>query len=126
VLLSNKNLDKKEVMSIYRRKDGIEKFFDNMKNEINRKRLRSHKKETFEGRLFLDFIALIIYSKIIKEMRESGINKEKSLQEIMYELKKIKLIQIGEKKKIITEVSKTERELLKKFKINSTDNITLL
>ena len=113
-------------MRIYRRKDGIEKFFDNMKNEIKRKRIRSHKKETFEGRLFLDFIALIIYSKIIKEMGESRINKEYSLQEIMYELKKIKMIQIGERKKIITEVSKTEREILKKFKISSPDHITLL
>ena len=126
ILLSNKNLNKEDIMSIYRRKDAIEKFFDNMKNDINRKRLRSHKQETFEGRLFLDFIALIIYSKIIKVMRDQGISKNYSLQELMYELKKIKLIQIGEKKKIITEVSKTQRELLKKFKINSPDHITLL
>jgi len=36
----------------------------------------------------------------------------------MYELKKIKLIHLGEKKTIITEISKKQRELFKKFKIN--------
>ncbi|MBA7542079.1 hypothetical protein ES705_34395 [subsurface metagenome] len=104
-------------MYLYRRKDIIEKFFNNIKNDINRKRLRIHKKETFEGRLFLDFIALIIYSWIKKIMRNEGINKTYTVQELIYELKKIKLIRLGEKKKIITEVSKKQRELLEKFNI---------
>lgn len=37
----------------------------------------------------------------------------------MYELKKIKLITLGEKKTIITEVSKKQRELFEKFDMES-------
>ncbi len=55
-------------MRLYRRKDVAKKFFDNMKHDIERKRLRIHNQETFEGRLFLDFLALIIYSKISSVM----------------------------------------------------------
>lgn len=118
ILISNVDkIGKKETLYLYRRKDIIEKFFNNIKNDINRKRLRIHKKETFEGRLFLDFIALIIYSWIKKIMRNEGINKTYTVQELIYELKKIKLIRLGEKKKIITEVSKKQRELLEKFNI---------
>ncbi|MBA7707949.1 IS1634 family transposase ISMac12 [subsurface metagenome] len=117
ILVSNKNIDRKEALYFYRRKDVIEKFFDNIKNDINRKRLRVHKQETFEGRLFVDFIALIIYSWIKRIMRNEGINKSHTVQELIYEFKKIKLIQIGEKKRIITEVSKKQRDLLEKFNI---------
>ena len=117
ILLSNKRFDGKEVLRLYRRKDVIEKFFDNMKHDIERKRLRIHSQETFEGRLFLDFLALIIYSRISSVMREEGINKDLTVQELMYELKKIKLIRLGTKKMIVTEVSKKQRELFQSFKI---------
>jgi len=118
ILLSNKRLDGKEVLRLYRRKDVVEKFFDNMKHDIERKRLRIHTQETFEGRLFLDFLALIIYSKIGSVMRREGINKDFTVQELMYELKKIKLIRLGTKKMIVTEVSKKQRELFKSFNIS--------
>ena len=89
-----------------------------MKHDIERKRLRIHTQETFEGRLFLDFLALIIYSKISSVMRREGINKDFTVQELMYELKKIKLIRLGTKKMIVTEVSKKQRKLFKSFNIS--------
>lgn len=96
-------------MSLYRRKDAVEKFFDNIKNDIDRNRLRIHSQEALEGRLFLDFIALIIYSYISKVMQQEKIVKDYTVQELMYEFKKIKLIGLGEIKAIITEVSKKKR-----------------
>jgi hypothetical protein len=50
-------------------------------------------------------------------MRKEGINKDLTVQELMYELKKIKLIRLGVRKTIITEVSKKQRELFQSFKI---------
>ena len=118
ILISNKEIDGKKVLFLYRRKDRIEKFFDNLKNELDRKRLRIHTKKTLEGRIFVDFISLILYSWIVKIMREEGITKNYTLQELIYEFKKIRLIQIGERKTVITEISKKQRELFKKFKIS--------
>jgi len=86
---------------------------------MDRKRLRIHNPGTFEGRLFVDFVALILYSHITKVAREEKIVKDYTVQEIMYELKKIKLIHLGEKKTIITEVSKKQRKLFEKFDIES-------
>jgi len=117
ILLSNRAMEAKEILYLYRRKDTVEKFFDALKHELERKRLRIHTQETFEGRLFLDFIALILYAWISKVMRREGISKDLSVQELMYELKKIKRIQLGEKKTVITEVSKKQRELFKAFEI---------
>ena len=44
-------------------------------------------------------------------MRSTEISKDLSVQELMYELKKIKRIHLGEKKTLISEVSKREQEL---------------
>jgi len=118
ILASNRQIEPKSAISLYRRKDRVEKFFDSMKNDMDRKRLRTCSQKTFEGRLFLDFLALIIYSQISKTMMDEDIVKNYTVQELMYEFKKIKLIGLGEKKTIITEVSKKQRELLEKFKIN--------
>lgn len=89
-----------------------------MKNDLDRKCFRTHSNKTFEGNLFLDFLALVVYSQISKVAREEKIFKDYTIQELMYEFKKIKLIHLGEKKTTITEVSKKQRELFKKFNIN--------
>ncbi len=43
-----------------------------------------------------------------------------------YELEKIRLIWLGEKKTIITEVSKKQRQLLEQFNIKSPDKADLV
>jgi len=119
ILISNRKVEPKAALSLYRRKDRVEKFFDSMKNDMDRKRLRIHSRKTFEGRLFLDFLALVVYSKISKIMMDEDIVKNYTVAELMYEFKKIKLVGLGEKKTIITEVSKKQRELFEKFRIKS-------
>jgi transposase len=87
ILLSNRTMDGEQLLHLYRRKDAVEKCFDAVKHELERKRLRIHTQETFEGKLFLDFVALILYAWISNVMRREGINKAFSVQELMYELK---------------------------------------
>ena len=50
---------------------------------------------------------------------DEDIVRNYTVAELMYEFKKIKLIGLGEKKTVITEVSKKQRELLEKFNIKS-------
>jgi transposase len=42
-------------------KDKVEKIFDAVKNEMNGNKLRVHSAYNTDGRLFIKFIALIIY-----------------------------------------------------------------
>jgi transposase len=107
-----------EVLELYRKRDSIEKYFDSIKNEIKQKRLHIHSQEALEGLLFIDFIALIFYSYIIKIMREKELTKEYTVPEIMFELKKIRKINISEKKTIITEVSKMQADIFQAFDIS--------
>jgi len=117
VLLTNTELSGPEVLQLYREKDGVEKSFDSLKHNLDLKRLRVHSQSVLEGLLFIEFIALILYSYMMKVLRESGLNKSLSIPEALFELRKIKKIQFGRKKTIITESSKRNKEIYKAFGI---------
>lgn len=117
VIISNDIKDASEALLIYRTKDSVEKAFNNLKNELDLVRLRVHSDVAMKGRLFIGFIALILQSYIDKKMKESGLYKKFTQEELMYELKKLKCIEFSSRKKILTEVSKTQKKLLEIFNI---------
>ena len=117
VLLTNTELKGEEVLRLYREKDGVEKCFDSLKNNLSLKRLRIHSQQALEGLLFIEFIALILHSYMGKVLRETGMNKTVSIPEVLFELRKIKKIQFGRKKTIISETSKHQRKIFKAFDI---------
>jgi transposase len=115
IILSSRSMNPKKIILLYRNKDCVEKCFDNMKNELSTNRLRVHSTESMEGRLFITFLSLILSSWIHKTMREKTLSKKYTLEEIMYELKKLKMIQLQNKSKVLTEITKTQKELFKKL-----------
>jgi len=71
IMLTNHNgLEREKILTLYRRKDFIEKIFDVLENEFDEKRLRSSSKDAVEGRLFLKFLSVILYSAFGNIMRE--------------------------------------------------------
>ncbi len=117
IILSNQDMSKKEILTLYRKKDSVEKSFDNMKNELDLKRLRIHSDIRMEGRLFIGFISLILYSYISKIMRENDLFKKYTEEQLMRELKKIRLIQFDKNHKIVTELTKKQKDIFKYFNI---------
>ncbi|MGC8804366.1 MAG: IS1634 family transposase, partial [Candidatus Ratteibacteria bacterium] len=108
-------LEKEETLSLYRRKDLVEKFFDTLKNELKDKRLRIHSQEVLEGRLFVSFLSLILYSALTRTMREKEFFKDYTAPELLSELKKIKMVEMENGRVYFTEVSKKQRDIFQKF-----------
>jgi transposase len=71
-MISNDVKDPVKALEIYRMKDTAEKAFDDLKNDLDSKRLRIHSTQAMEGRLFIQFIALILSNKIKGVMNEAG------------------------------------------------------
>lgn len=117
VILSNDISDPREALYIYRTKDKVEKAFDNMKNELDLKRLRIHSDAAMKGRLFIGFIALILQSHINKVMKGTDLSKKYTVDELISELENISLIEFTSGKKIMTEISKKQRFIYEKFKV---------
>jgi transposase len=96
----------------------VEKSFDDLKNQLDMKRLRMHNSATVDGRFFVQFIALIYMSALRREMRKSGLVKRYTVRELLQEMETLTMIKYsGKYGHILTEVTKQQREILKVLSI---------
>ena len=72
-LISNDIKDPMEALGIYRSKDVIEKAFGNLKERLNMRRTSVSSEENLEGKLFVQFVALIYLSHLNKIMSEQNL-----------------------------------------------------
>jgi transposase len=116
-LTNRMDLNREKILELYRRKDYLEKTFDVLKNEFDGKRLRGHSKDVINGRLFIKFISLILYSAIANIMREKDLFKHYSIKELLYELKKLRIVEMYNGASYLTEISKRQREIFNKLEV---------
>ncbi len=70
--LPNDIRDKVHALEVYRDKDSVEKCFDDLKNDLDMKRIRMHSAAAMEGRIFIQFISLLITTRLKQVMNEAG------------------------------------------------------
>ena len=83
VLLSNDIKDSVSAIDIYRKKDTVEKAFDNLKDRLEMERTTVHSDETLAGKFFLQFLALIFVSYIHKQMRDNNLYRNYTIQSLL-------------------------------------------
>ena len=103
--------DPLEAIDIYRSKDLIEKAYDDLKHRLNFRRTSVSSEERLEGKLFVQFIALIYLSYIKQKMDTQGLFKRFTLQGVLDELDVIERFRQPNKKPIVGEVTKKQQEL---------------
>jgi len=116
VLVTSTDLSSESILDYYREKDGVEKYFDSLKNNLFLKRLRIHSYQTMEGLLFVEFIAMILRSEMKVVLKKSKLPDSLYIPEMLSELRKLKQITFG-KKKALTEVSKFQKDIFSAFGI---------
>jgi hypothetical protein len=112
-ILSNTKSGSEEILDIYRRKDAIEKGFDDLKNHLDMKRMRTHSNATTDGKLFLAFVALIAVSHMGSKLADFMREKSMSKDSVISELEKIKVVAVSESKRLLNPLTKTQKLLLK-------------
>ncbi len=118
-ILSTRKMDALEALAIYRNKDVVEKSFDDLKNQLDLKRLRMHSSGRMNARIFVQFIALVLLSQVQKTLREQRLSDRFSPRLMLGELESLTRIHYaGKYKDVASEVSKTQREILEAFAIN--------
>ncbi|MFN7094256.1 MAG: hypothetical protein ACK4M7_02730, partial [Burkholderiales bacterium] len=118
-ILTNSIKDPSETLYVYRNKDVVEKCFDDLKNQLDMKRLRMHSSHSTEARLFIQFIALIYMSALRQVMTSTDLIKKYTVKELLNEISNItKITYSGKHGSIITELSKSQREILQALQIS--------
>lgn len=107
-----------EALKTYRDKDIVEKSFDDLKNQMDMKRLRVHSAQIMDSRIFLQFLALILLSKIRNTAQESDKLKNLSIREIMEHAESItKISYSGRYGSVIAETNPRQRQIMEAFDI---------
>ena len=117
-LLSNDIKDPIEALKIYRNKDLVEKAFGNLKERLNLRRLSVSSEQSLNGKLFVEFIALIILSYIKKKMQSTGLFKNMTMQELLDELDIIEGFEQPGHQLYAGEMTNRQLELYEKLGIN--------
>jgi transposase len=110
-LLSNGVKDPLEALEIYRSKDLIEKAFGNLKERLNMRRTSVSSEENLEGKLFVQFVALIYLSYIKKAMSDHNLFKDYTLQELLDELDVIERFEQPSHKPRVGEITQKQKNL---------------
>jgi len=120
-LMMTTDLRKKpaEILDIYRSKDVIEKAFDELKNDIDLKRLRVHSEVAMEGKMFIAFIGLILKTFAHNKLKEYlDAKRPVSMAQVLDELRMIKVAKTKDGLYLRNPLTKKQRHLLERFGID--------
>ena len=110
-LLSNEVKDPFLALSLYRSKDIVEKSFGNLKDRLNFRRMQVSSELSLNGKLFVEFIALIYLSYVKKKMQNAGLFEKWTLQGLLDELDIIELLESPEHGRFLGEITKKQKDI---------------
>ena len=117
-ILSNKIKTAMEALHIYRTKEVVENCFDDLKNQLDMKRLRVHDSNAMDSRMFLQFLALIFICRMRNTIRNDKELKNFTVRETMEFMETVIQIKYsGHYGQFYTEIGPKERKILDSFGI---------
>jgi transposase len=85
-LITNETKDAVTALEVYRNKDVVEKAFGNLKERLNMRRSLVSSEKSLDGKLFVQFVALIYLSYIKKQMQVTDLLKKYTLPSLLDKL----------------------------------------
>ena len=110
-ILSNEVKDPFEALSLYRSKDIVEKGFGNLKDRLNFRRMQVSSELSLNGKLFVEFVALIYLSYVKKKMQDAGLFEKWTLQGLLDELDIIEQFESPEHGRLLGEINTKQKEI---------------
>jgi transposase len=115
-LSSDEQLTPESLMLLYKQRDIIEKNFDNLKNDLDFHRLKTSKRETTEGKVFVAYLALILRSLLSQKLKASGATKSLSIEKALLELSKIRELRYRDLNQVTT-LTRKQKEILEAVEV---------
>ena len=127
VILTNCEKNAALALEAYRERTYVEQSFDDMKNELDMARLRTHNQDTMRGRVFVQFLALVLTSQIRATQedawkrrdefpKEERLTRRYSLRELMLRLGSYRKTHFsGRYGDVVSTPTRAQREIFSAF-----------
>ena len=109
-ILTNAGEKSQKVFELYKFRNDVEESFDVFKNLLQTDTPYMRDDDSLRGYLFVSFISLIAYYRILSLLKKKGINDRISVKDAILQLSKIYLTDVGDRS-ILAEMPKKVREL---------------
>jgi len=93
----------------------VEKAFHNLKERLNFRRMGVSSEQSLDGKLFVQFIALIFLSYIKKKMQDNNLFKKHTIQGALDEFDVIECFEVPGQQLQVGEVTKRQMNLYTKL-----------
>jgi transposase len=110
-MISNEIKDPIKALELYRSKDLVEKAFENLKGRLSFKRALASSEQSLDGKLFVEFVALIIMSFIKRKMQESELFKKYTMHEMLDQIDLIECFEQKDRKLRYGEITQKQRDI---------------
>ena len=117
-LLTNETMDAMTALELYRNKDISEKGFGNLKERLNLRRTLVSSEQSLDGKLFVEFVALIYLSYIKKQMQDTDLFKTYTLQSVLDKLDVIECFEAPGQKLRVGELLEKQKQIYTKLGVN--------
>jgi transposase len=118
VLVSNHVKNQQDALTIYRKKDCVEKGFTKIKSTLGLRRFYVHNSKRVVNKVFIAFVALILYSHIENVIvNHPKIFKKKSVAHFIKQITKAKAFINSDNKLYIKEITHLQRDIFDCFGI---------
>ena len=114
-MISDMTKDGFDMFDLYRGREDVEMAFDAMKNELESDKNYLRSDETVRGYFLVTFLAMRIYFKILKRLREKELASKISVDEVLFELSKVTKIVETSEREYFAKIPKRARRMSSLF-----------
>jgi transposase len=104
-------MDATKALQLYRNKDVVEKAFGNLKERLSMRRMLVSSEQSLDGKLFVEFIALIFLSYIKKQMQVKNLYKQYTLQTLLDKVDVIEYFEYPNTKPRVGEILEKQKDI---------------
>ena len=114
-LVSDMDKDGIDMFDMYKGREDVELAFDTMKNRLESDKTYLRSDEVVRGYFLATFLAMRIYFKILKSLREKGLTNKISVEEVLFELSKVTKIVEKSGREYFAKIPKRARQMCSLF-----------
>ena len=114
-LITNCNKSARQIFDLYKGRQDVEVVFDIMKNNLDADKPYLRDEDAIRGYFFVSFLALRIYYKILKRLKEQNMTHNISPDEVLFELSKMEIIREPDQNEYFAATSKKVEKIANLF-----------
>lgn len=111
-IISDLKKDGIEIFNNYKSREDVELAFDVMKNPLESDKTYLQTPEAIRGYFFITFLAMRVFFKVLKKLREKKLTHKISVKEVFFELSKVQMISEQTGKEYFAKIPKKARKIL--------------